>query len=120
MGVQYDPATQKYGVFRARGGVQDTFPNLPSLEAAEAQIDAPYRVALRPTESGRYYYNLSLDLEVLTVSDLDALQRWLRGEGQPAAARLLDQLGQDGDAVGPGIVQQHDVTAPEPHAADTH
>jgi hypothetical protein len=32
----------------------------------------------------RYYYNVVLDVETLSVSDLDELQRWLSGELQPA------------------------------------
>ena len=43
------------------------------------------RVELTPRRRGsRYYYNLTLDVEALSVSDLDQLERWLRGELRPA------------------------------------
>ena len=58
---------------------------LATLEAAEAIIDEPFPVGLKPTRSAAsYYYNVALDIETLSVSDLDELQRWLNGEFQPA------------------------------------
>jgi hypothetical protein len=30
------------------------------------------------------YYNVALDVEMLSVSDLDEVERWLRGELRPA------------------------------------
>jgi hypothetical protein len=83
--VQYDPASQLYRVVRQHGNNQlEDFGGFGSLASAEAQINRAYKIPLRPTRPGRYYYNLSLDIETLRVSDLDALQRWLRGDFQPA------------------------------------
>ena len=41
-------------------------------------------------EGARYYYNLTLDIEALSVSDMDQLERWLRGarSGGTAASAL--------------------------------
>jgi hypothetical protein len=39
---------------------------------------------LRPGQSGRYYYIASLAVETLSLSDLDELRTWLRGEAAPA------------------------------------
>jgi hypothetical protein len=33
-----------------------------------------------PRDSGRYYYEARLEVEVLSLSDLDELEHWLRGE----------------------------------------
>ena len=83
--VSYDPASQLYRVVRQHGNQLEDFGGFASLTSAEEQIDRPYRVALRPRHRGRkYYYNLVLDIETLSVSDLDELQRWLHGELQPA------------------------------------
>ena len=81
--VSYDPSSQRYQVVRRQGRQLEDFGGFPTLAAAEAQLDRGYHVALRPTRRGRYYYNVSLEIETLSVSDLDALQRWLRGEAQP-------------------------------------
>ena len=32
----------------------------------------------------RYYYAATVDVEVLSLTDLDELERWLRGELRPA------------------------------------
>lgn len=82
--VSYDPSSQRYQVVRRQGRQLEDFGGFPTLATAEAQLDRGYHVALRPTRRGRYYYNVSLEIETLSVSDLDALQRWLRGEAQPA------------------------------------
>lgn len=84
--VRYDPYSQQYLVVRRQGAaLQEDFGGFPSLESAEAVLERPFEVALRPRRSGaEYYYNVVVDVESLSVSDLDELQRWLRGELQPA------------------------------------
>jgi hypothetical protein len=85
--VRFDPYTQQYLAVRRQGtaDMQD-FGGFPSIEAVEAAVLAqPHPIPLRPRRDGaRYYYNVILDVESLSVSDLDELQRWLRGELQPA------------------------------------
>jgi len=83
--VRYEPSSQLYSVVRQRGRNEvEDFGGFASLTSAELQIDRPYKIPVTPGRPGRYYYNLSLEIQTLTVSDLDALQRWLKGEAQPA------------------------------------
>ena len=83
--VQYDPAAQLYRTVRRNGKQLEDFGGFQSLTSAEEPLNRPYRVPLRPrSQGGRYYYNVFLDITTLDVSDLDELQRWLRGEFQPA------------------------------------
>jgi hypothetical protein len=83
--VQYDPAAQVYRAVRRNGRQLEDFGGYATLTSAEEPLSRPYRVPLRPrAQGGRYYYNLFLDISTLDVSDLDELQRWLRGEFQPA------------------------------------
>lgn len=84
--VSYDPYGQRYHAIRRHGpSSQEDFGSFPSVEAVEAKLAESYPVALRPERTGtRYYYNVVLDVESLSVSDLDELQRWLRGELEPA------------------------------------
>jgi hypothetical protein len=81
--VFYDPTAKLYNVVRRMGTVQEDFGGFETITSAEAQFDGPFRVPLRPTRSGRYYYNLVVDVQSLSESDLDAALQWLRGSSGP-------------------------------------
>lgn len=53
-----------------------------SLEAAAVALERWYLAPLRAPEpgSGRYYYEAQLEVEILSLGDLDELEHWLRGE----------------------------------------
>lgn len=54
------------------------------LEDADAAASRPVRVPMRaPAENRRFYYLARLEVEALSVSDLDEVNRWLSGELQP-------------------------------------
>mgnify|MGYP002780378437 CR=1 FL=1 len=55
-----------------------------SLAEAEEAINAALVFPLRPRGRDRYYYLASLRIETLSLSDLEELQRWLRGQVGPA------------------------------------
>lgn len=55
-----------------------------TLGEVEEALERALVSELRPTGNGRYYYLAVLDIETLSLSDLEELQRWLRGEAQPA------------------------------------
>lgn len=55
-----------------------------TLSDAEAAISAAWAPTLRPRGQARYYYLVTLDVETLSLSDLEELRRWLRGEARPA------------------------------------
>ncbi|HEX8392308.1 MAG TPA: hypothetical protein VF665_08145 [Longimicrobium sp.] len=57
-----------------------------SLAAAEAGLQAAFAPGLRPAVQGQYYYIVRLEVETLSLSDLDELRRWLRGEAGPAVS----------------------------------
>lgn len=83
--VRYDPYTRRYSVYREGQRATEDISGLASLEDAEAELEKSYPVTLPPRRAGaRYYYNVVVDVETLSVSDLDELNRWLRGELQPA------------------------------------
>lgn len=65
------------------GRVQRT---LASIGAVEAAIQVAFAPTLRPRSRGRFYYLATLDVETLSMSDLDDLRRWLRGDARPAVA----------------------------------
>lgn len=83
--VRYDPYTKLYSLYRRGMRATEDIGSMSSMEAIEAELSRPFPVPLRPGRAGkRYYYNLAVDVETLSVSDLDELNRWLRGELQPA------------------------------------
>jgi hypothetical protein len=83
--VAFDPATQLYRVRRLDGSQVEDLGSFNTVAGAQAVIERPQRVNVIPSRAGRrYYYNLVLEIESLSVSDLDQLERWLRGELEPA------------------------------------
>ena len=57
-----------------------------SLASAQAALQAALAPTLHPRTGGRHYYLVRLNVETLSLDELDELRRWLRGEGRPAEA----------------------------------
>jgi hypothetical protein len=57
-----------------------------SFSAARTVVEGTYNLSIRPLNPGRYYYTASLQIETLSLSDLEELERWLQGELQPAVS----------------------------------
>lgn len=72
---------------------------LPTLADAERALARQLTVQVRPTRRGRYYYLGRLEVETLSLSDLEELRRWLRGEVGPA----VEGRGSAGGAVESGL-----------------
>ncbi len=78
--VQYDPSAQRYRVVRRQGGRLEDMGTFATLSTAQSTLERPTRTTLAPErDRTRYYYILTLDVEALSVSDMDQLERWLRG-----------------------------------------
>ena len=88
--VQYDPTAQRYRVVRRQGGQHDDLGSFSTLATAQSVVERPARAPLQPDRDGvRYYYVLNLDIETLSVSDLDQLELWLRGAKSGTAASAV-------------------------------
>ncbi|MEO5817823.1 MAG: DUF4390 domain-containing protein [Gemmatimonadaceae bacterium] len=88
--VQYDPSAQRYRVVRQQAGKVEDLGSFATLATAQSTLERPTRTTLLPDHEGvRYYYALALDIEALSVSDMDQLERWLRGvKGNTAASAV--------------------------------
>ena len=89
--IQYDPSAQRYRVVQRQQGRVEDLGSYTTLSTAQALLERPLRSQLMPERQGaRYYYNFTLDIEALSVSDMDQLERWLRGarSGGTAASAL--------------------------------
>lgn len=83
--VRYDPLRETYRVIRARGREVVIVGNYAALIGADSALGAPLQVAISPPRLGeRTYYALRVELEMVSVSDLDEVEQWLRGELRPA------------------------------------
>jgi hypothetical protein len=88
--VQYDPSAQRYRVVQRQANRIDDLGSFATLSTAQAVLERPTRILLAPEREGsRYYYNLTLSVEALSVSDMDELERWLRGVRGGTAASAL-------------------------------
>ncbi len=82
--VLHDPLS---GVYRLRtSGPRGVDVTLESLDETRVTLQRTIRLPLRPGEAGRYYYTGTLEVQTFSASDLEELQRWLRGDLAPAVA----------------------------------
>lgn len=87
--VVYDPVQRVYRVEVGTGGDQ----TVGSLEEAAQTLRERFSLPIRPSEPGRYYYLAVVEMETLSLSDLEELSRWLRGDLAPAVAGEEDVEG---------------------------
>ncbi len=98
--VKYDVLAKRYQSVRVVNKKVESLGESASLDSAELSAEGPYYPAiLLPKKGQRGYYNLLLDVETLSLSDLDEVERWLRGELKPAVSGKKNP----GTAVGRGV-----------------
>lgn len=78
-------ADDRYEVLQFVGGRPLSLGAFARLEEADATVARPVRAPIQPGRDGRRrYYLARVDVAALSVTDLDEVNRWLRGELQPA------------------------------------
>ena len=83
--VRYNPLERLYSATRIEGERAAALGTFEQLRQVADVVAAPFQPAMRPpTRRQKYYYNVVLDVEMLSVNDLDEVERWLRGELRPA------------------------------------
>jgi hypothetical protein len=83
--VRFSPLERRYQVARVVGERVTDLGSFDDVSAAEFAISAPFQPGIRPpSRRDRHYYNVLLTVSVISVSDLDEVERWLRGELRPA------------------------------------
>lgn len=93
--VRHDPLTESFRVEAEDGLLRYT----DSLDEAGALLESWVDVPLTPRTDGRYYYLGRVEIETLSLSDLEELRRWLQGDLAPA----MDEGEPVGSAVGRGV-----------------
>ena len=83
--VRYDPLDKAYRVARFAGDRVVQLGRFAELRDAQAAAERAYRAPVAPRRRGRsYYYAAVLDVETLSLTDLDEVEMWLKGELRPA------------------------------------
>jgi uncharacterized protein DUF4390 len=78
--IRHEPLLDQYSVLLAQGRSR-TRRQVGTAGALEELLGLQYRIpAVAPTEPGTYYYAATLDVTTLSDSDVDELERFLRGE----------------------------------------
>lgn len=82
--TRFDPLRETYEAVRVRGDSVTRLGNFGTFTDAVAEVERPMRADITARARGQQYYNVVLVLDVLSVTDLDELQRWLSGDLSPA------------------------------------
>jgi hypothetical protein len=81
--VRYDPLDKRFRVARIVGDRVAVLGSFDQIAGAEEAIERPFEAPITAPARGRYYYNAVVEVETLSLSDLDEVERWLRGEARP-------------------------------------
>jgi hypothetical protein len=83
--VRHDPLLRTYQVARIVADQVTPLGSFEDVQGAQSALERPFQVPLAPGErSERLYYNVLLEVEMLSLNDLDEVERWLKGELRPA------------------------------------
>jgi hypothetical protein len=100
--IYYDGLGKKYRVVRVEGDGESitSAGQFGSFEEMTREVERAQRVPVRAArQKNRQYFIGVLDVESMSLTDLDEVERWLRGELQPA----VRGDGNPGTALGRGI-----------------
>ena len=98
--VRYDALKKIFQAFRVAGGRTVTLGSFTTIAEADAAVGAAFPAPIRPPRRGQGgYYSLVLDIEALSLTELDEVERWLKGELTPAVRGKRNA----GTAVGRGV-----------------
>ena len=98
--VRYDPMSKLFQVYRVVSKQTILVGSYSTIQEADAAVGAAFHAPVSPPKKGkRSYYTLTLDIESLSLTELDEVERWLRGELKPAVRGKKNP----GTAVGRGV-----------------
>ena len=98
--VRYDALREQFEAVRVVGDSATPLGRFAQIADVALELERPMRAPIKPLSRRiPMYYDVTLELEMLSVSDLDEVERWLRGELKPAVRGQRNP----GTAVGRGM-----------------
>lgn len=98
--IRYDLIDHLYEVFRVRDDGAVALGTYSAFSEARAASELPFTPPFRADVRGQKgYFSVQVDVQTIEMSDLDEVQRWLRGEARPAVQGRRNP----GTAVGRGF-----------------
>lgn len=92
--IEYSPASKVYHLRRIIDNRAEELGEATSIEAAEQLLRKPFSPPVSPRRRGdQYFYSFSAEISTLSMSDLEAWQRWVRGEATPAIRGKRNPVG---------------------------
>lgn len=85
--VRYNPLERRYSATRIEADRATSLGSLGTMKEVNAALGKPFTptiAAPKAADRNRYYWICTLDVEMLSVNDLDEVERWLHGELTPA------------------------------------
>ena len=83
--VRHDPLLRTYQVARIVADQVTPLGSFEDVQGAQGALERPFLVPIAPGERAeRMYYAVVLEVEMLSLNDLDEVERWLKGELRPA------------------------------------
>lgn len=85
--AEYDALAKTYRLVRATPQAAVVIGDYQTLGEADDALDDAYTAPISiPRRGDKSYYELTLTVEAMSLSDLDEVRRWLRGELRPAVS----------------------------------
>lgn len=83
--VRFDALAKVFQVYRVIGDRVTRLGDYPDFNTAISAAEGPFVTQMPPPKRGqRSYYSIVLEVESLSLTDIDEVERWLRGELKPA------------------------------------
>ena len=93
--ARHDPLADDFVLLRPNGRTS----RHATVDDLARALEIPYRIPITPGGAGRFYFVCALAVTTLNDTDVAELERWLRGEMEPA----VTGGGSVGDAVARGL-----------------
>lgn len=92
--VEYSAVTKIFHLRRVIDNAVENLGEVATLDEADRILSRPFSPPLSPSRRGdRYFYLFNAEVATMSLSDLDAWQRWVKGEARPAVQGKRNPIG---------------------------